>query len=369
MTQAERRELIEKESDISLDKIANHCIENADKNIENMIGATQVPLGIAGPIKINGDHAKGEFFIPIATTEAALVATINRGCKAITKSGGTEVFVLKDAMTRGPCFALPSAKKAKEFVEWVEKNFSKIAEVTQEGSRHLKVKKIQPWIVGRNVFLRFECETGDAMGMNMVTIGVAKACRYAQERFKSARWIATSGNMCTDKKPSAINMIQGRGKTVIAEVVLSEKVVKEILKTTPEKMIDTSFRKHWIGSGQAGAYGFNTHFANMVAGLYIATGQDPAQVVSGSIGFTVCEKEGNGVHVSVTMPSIDVGSVGGGTKLGTQRQALEILGCAGGGNAKKLAEIVCATVLAGEISSLAALGGHDLAKAHKERAR
>ena len=369
MAEAERREFIEKQAGVKLEKIGSHCVENAGKNIENMIGAAQVPLGIAGPLKVNGEHAKGSFYIPLATTEAALVATINRGCKAVTQADGAGIVILKDAMTRGPCFALPSAKKAKEFTEWVEKNFEEIRDVTQEGSRHLKVKKIRPWIVGRTVFLRFECETGDAMGMNMVTIGVANACRHMQEQFEGAKWIATSGNMCTDKKPAALNMIEGRGKTVIAEAVLSAGVIKDVLKTTPEKMIDTSFRKHWIGSGQAGSYGFNTHFANMIAAIYIATGQDPAQVVGGSMGFTVCEKEGDGVHISVTLPSLDVGSVGGGTKLGTQREALEILGCAGGGNAKKLAEIISAAVLAGEISSLAAISGHKLASAHKERAR
>ncbi len=373
----ERREWLEKKLDINMDSIGKHNLNEkraTQKNIENMIGSTELPLGVAGPVKIKGENVEGEFHVPLATTEGALVASVNRGMKAIRESGGCETAVLQDQMTRGPVFKAKSAKHGKKFVEWVEQNFSKIKKECEKDSRFLELKEINPWIIGKNVFLRFKCFTADAMGMNMVTIGVSNACKHIENNFESVKLVSTSGNMCIDKKPSALNLINGRGKRVIAEVVLDKETVKEVLKTVPEDITEVNKRKNWIGSAQAGSLGFNAHYANIVAALYIATGQDPAHVVSGSMGFTTCEKEGKKLRVSVTLPAVQVGAVGGGTTCSTQKKAMEMMGIKGGGdppgaNSKKLAEIIAASVLAGEISLLAALASKHLSQAHQKLGR
>ncbi|MCD6522251.1 MAG: hydroxymethylglutaryl-CoA reductase (NADPH) [Candidatus Diapherotrites archaeon] len=338
------------------------------KNVENMIGVAQVPMGVAGPVKIHGRYAKGMFYIPLATTEGALVASVSRGCKAINESGGADTFVLDNKMTRAPVFRADSIKKAHKFVEWVGKHFEEIKKETEKGSRFLKLRHIEPWVAGRNIFLRFECTTGDAMGMNMITIGAQQACDFIEKKTK-VRCISVSGNMCVDKKPAALNFITGRGKKVVAEVVLKKKAVKNTLKTTPEDMAELCYRKCLVGSAQAGALGFNLHVANILAAMYIATGQDPAHVVDGSQAITLAENGKKGLHVSVTLPCIEVGTVGGGTGLGTQHEALKILKCEGSGKALKLAEIIGAAVLAGEISLMGAEAAHHLAKAHRELGR
>ncbi len=373
-----RREAIEKITGTKLENIGYYSLDvkrSTARNIENMIGVAQVPMGIAGPLKVNGELAKGEFYIPLATTEGALVASVNRGCKALTLSGGANVLVLEDKITRGVLFKAPNALEAKKFVNWVMENEKRIIEKTKEKSRHLKIRRIRHWIVGGNVWLRFEGETGDAMGMNMITIASEHACSWIEENYPGKiTFLAASGNMCIDKKPSALNMITGRGKTVIAEAVIPRDIVERVLKTTPENMVDVAYRKNLIGSALAGSYGFNAHFANIIAAMYIALGQDVAHVVEGSHGFSLFEVQGKDLYASVTLPAVQVGTVGGGTGLGTQREALEILGVAGGGNppginARKLAEIVGATVLAGELSLIGALAARHLGKAHQELGR
>ncbi len=372
-----RRRIIEKLTGTKLDNIGHFSldVERATKrNIENMIGVAQLPMGIAGPLKVNGELAKGEFYIPLATTEGALVASINRGCKAISLSGGANVRVIDDKMTRAALFKVDSIEDAVGFRDWVIENFDKIVEKTKETSRHLRIREIRPWIVGKNVFLRFEGETGDAMGMNMITIAVEHACSWIEENYPNAKFVSASGNMCIDKKSSALNSLTGRGKTVVADIVLPREVVKSILKTEPEKMVEVAYRKNLVGSALAGSYGFNAHFANVIAAVYIATGQDAAHVVEGSQGFSLMEMQGDELHASVMIPALQVGTVGGGTGLGTQREALEILGVAGGGNppgtnAKKLAEIIGAAVLAGELSLIGALAARHLGKAHQELGR
>ncbi|MCD6414214.1 MAG: hydroxymethylglutaryl-CoA reductase (NADPH) [Candidatus Diapherotrites archaeon] len=367
----ERIKAVEKMSGAKLTHISHYSIdeeETVKKNIENMIGVTQVPLGVAGPLKVNGK----EYIIPLATTEGALVASVNRGCKTINLSGGAKATVVDNRMTRAPVFSCESASKAVEAAMWIDKSFDEIKKLMEEDP-FLKLLKVRSWVVGRNLYTRFECFTGDAMGMNMITIGVEKVCKYIEEN-TGAKWLATSGNMCIDKKPSALNMIEGRGRRVIAECVIPEKVVREVLKTTPDAMIEVNYRKNLVGSAQAGSYGFNAHFANIVAAMYIATGQDPAQVVSGSMGFTLIEKKGNDIHASVTVPCLKVATVGGGTQRETQSEALDIMGLRGGGkpagaNADKLAEVMASAILAGELSLVAALAAKHLGRAHSQLGR
>ena len=338
-------------------------------NIENLIGVAQVPMGVAGPVQVRGDFADGLYHLPLATTEGALVASVNRGCTAINKSDGAASFVIKDGMARAPVLKARNISHAKEALAFIEHNKAKLKEITESTSKFLKFREIQSWVVGRNLFLRFVFKTGDAMGMNMATIATDKAVKFLESE-TGLKHVALSGNVCVDKKSSALNLIQGRGKTVISEVVLTREVIKQVLKTSPEAMADIVYRKCLLGSALAASYGFNAQFANVIAAIFIATGQDAAHVVEGSQGFTTAELTDEGdLLFSVTIPSLQVGTVGGGTALGTQREALELIGVHGAGeppgsNALKFAEIVGAAVLAGEISLIGALGARHLAEAH-----
>ncbi len=367
-----RRKFVEKKTGVSLENTSNYSFDvdtATKKNIENMVGATHVPLGVAGPLVIDGDFAKGEFYIPLATTEGALVASVSRGCRAITNAGGAKVFAENKGMTRAPVFKVSGIEEGRKLVQWVEKNFSRIKNVAESTTRFGELKKIHPWICGKNVYLRFVFDTKDAMGMNMAVVACDKVVVELIEKETKVKCIALSGNMCVDKKPSFMNYVKGRGKRVHAEAVLKRNIIEKILKTTPEDLVEVNYRKSMVGSAMAGSLGFNAHFANMVAALYIATGQDPAHVVGGSMGMTTVELEGKDLYISVYMPNVNIGTVGGGTGLATQKEALEMLGVYGAGNtpgdnAMKLAEIVGATVLAGELSVLGALATGDLAKAH-----
>ena len=373
-----RRKYLEKKYNVSLSSIAHTIIDFEEvigRNIENPIGAAQIPIGVAGPLKIVGEHVKGEFYIPMATTEGALVASVSRGAKAVSLSGGAYSLVLRDGMTRAPLFKLPNVRKAKEFVEWVKEHFEDIKKVAESKTRHGKLISIDPFVAGNNVWLRFRYTTGDAMGMNMVTIATDAACRFIEENFQEAKLMALSGNMCSDKKPTYINVLLGRGKTVVSEAVLKKDVVKEVLKTDTDTMIEVNIRKNLLGTSFAGGIGQNAHAANIIAAIFIATGQDVAQVVESSITYTWMEETPEGdLYVSVTLPSLEVGTVGGGTWLPTQREALALLGVQGSGeetglNAIRFAEIVAATVLAGEINLIAAIASGVLARAHEKLGR
>ncbi len=372
-----RRAAVERLTGADLSNIGKYTIDierAVKRNIENMIGVAQVPLGVAGPVLIKGEYANGKYYLPLATTEGALVASVNRGCKAVTLSGGVKVRILDDKMTRAALFKTDGVEDAIELVNWINAHKEDIAKKAEETSHHLKIKSIETWVAGRNVWVRFSGETGDAMGMNMLTIATEHACSWIEDEFGKAEFIAASGNMCVDKKPNALDFITGRGKTVAAEAEIDRDVVERILKTTPERMADVAYRKNLLGSAMSGSYGFNAHFANIIAAMYIALGQDAAHVVEGSMGISMFEVKDGKLYVSVLIPAVQVGTVGGGTGLNTQREALSILGIHGGGepagaNAKKLAEIVGAAVLAGEVSLIGALAARHLGKAHKELGR
>ncbi len=349
-------------------------VEKATKrNIENMIGAVSVPLGVAGPLLIRGEYADGDFYVPLATTEGALVASVHRGCSVITACCGANARIFDDKMTRAPVFRATDVTGAHRLVEWVKENFMRLKEKA-EGTTHFgKLLSIEPYVAGRNVYLRFAYDTKDAMGMNMVTIATDAAVDLVQAE-NDAELVAISGNMCTDKKPAAINAVTGRGKTVSADVVLTKEIIREKLKTTPDKMAEVNYRKNLVGSARAGSLGFNAHAANIVAAIFIACGQDPAHVVEASNAMTLMELTDDGLYCSVTLPSLALGTVGGGTVIDAQHECLSMLGVAGAGdppgsNSKKFAEIVAAAVLAGEISLIGALAARHLAKAHAELGR
>ncbi len=322
---------------------------------------------------VAGEYAQGSFYLPLATTEGALVASVNRGCTAITQAGGAQVRILHDGMTRAPVFAADDIVHARQVADWVSAHRDELRAAAESTTSHGKMTDIVTYITGTSVFVRIEFDTKDAMGMNMVTIASAKVAELIAQG-TGARLIALSGNMCTDKKPAAINSIMGRGRSVVAGVALSHDFISGILKTDAKSLFEVNYRKNLVGSARAGSMGFNAHAANVVAAMFIACGQDAAHAIDGSTCITTVDLTDSGVYIAVTLPSLPVGTVGGGTGLETQQECLRILGVAGGGNppgahARKLAEIIGAGVLAGEISLLGALAAQHLARAHQKLGR
>lgn len=368
-----RRKSVERLTGAALSALGAYAIDAASaskRNIENMIGAVQVPVGIAGPLAVQGEYANGEFYVPLATTEGALVASVNRGCKAITSAGGASVRIFNDEMTRAPVFAVADVVEAQRVVAWIKEphNFAKLREATKETTKHGELVRVDPYVVADNVFLRCAFDTKDALGMNMVTIAADRLADVIVDEL-GIRLVAVSGNMCVDKKPAAINVIQGRGKNVVAETSILRNIIHDVLKTTPDCMTDVHYRKNMLGSAKAGSLGFNAQAANIVAAIFIATGQDPAHVVEASTAITSLSVRRDELRASVSMPSLPVGTVGGGTSIKTQQECLSIMDVSGGGeppgaHAKKFAEIVCCAVLAGELSLIAGLAARHLARAH-----
>uniref|UniRef100_A0A8C7P328 3-hydroxy-3-methylglutaryl coenzyme A reductase n=1 Tax=Oncorhynchus mykiss TaxID=8022 RepID=A0A8C7P328_ONCMY len=327
---------------------------------ENVIGYMPVPVGVAGPLLLDGK----QFHVPMATTEGCLVASTNRGCRAIALSGGCSSRVLADGMTRGPVVRMPSACRAVEVKTWLEttEGFRTIKDAFDHTSRFARLDKLLVGLAGRNLYIRFQSHTGDAMGMNMLSKGTEQAVSRLQQQFPELQVLAVSGNYCTDKKPSAMNWILGRGKSAVCEVTVPARVVREILKTSTTALVELNINKNLVGSAMAGSIGgFNAHAANIVAAIYIACGQDPAQTVGSSNCITLMEQvgpEGEDLYISCTMPSIELGTVGGGYVL--TRIALT----GPGDNARQLASVVCATVLAGELSLMSALAAGHLVQSH-----
>ncbi|KAK9164776.1 hypothetical protein Syun_005678 [Stephania yunnanensis] len=346
------------------DSILGQCCEMP-------VGFVQIPVGIAGPLLLDGR----EFLVPMATTEGCLVASTNRGCKAIHASGGATSVILKDGMTRAPVVRFGSAKRAAHLKFFMEdpENFETLSVLFNRSSRFARLQRIQCAIAGKNLYMRFSCSTGDAMGMNMVSKGVQNVLDFLQTDFPDMDVIGISGNFCSDKKPAAVNWIEGRGKSVVCEAVINEEVVKKVLKTTVPALVELNVLKNLTGSAMAGALGgFNAHASNIVSALYIATGQDPAQNVESSHCITMMEavNDGKDLHISVSMPSIEVGTVGGGTQLASQSACLNLLGVKGackdspGFNSRVLASVVAGAVLAGELSLMSALAAGQLVRSH-----
>jgi hydroxymethylglutaryl-CoA reductase (NADPH) len=371
-----RRAFIEEEAGVQLPKLGSFTMDPSvavTRNIENMVGAVQVPVGVAGPLKVRGEYADGSFYVPLATTEGALVASVNRGCGAITRAGGADVRILGNGMTRAPVFSARDILHAGEVKEFVDGNLEALASAAGETTSHGELTGAMAFVTGTTVHVRLAFDTKDAMGMNMVTIASERVADLIEER-TGAHLVALSGNLCTDKKPAAVNTILGRGKTVVAGVNLPAALVTEVFKTDPRTLSEVNYRKNLLGSARAGSLGFNAQAANVIAAIFIACGQDAAHVVEGSGAFTTVEQQEGGIYVAVTIPALQLGTVGGGTGLGTQQECLSILGVAGGGsppgaNAKKFAEITAAAVLAGELSLLGALGAGHLARAHRRLGR
>lgn len=338
---------------------------------ENVVGYLPLPLGIAGPILIDG----AEFFLPLATTEGVLVASTMRGCKAINGGGGVTTEILQDGMTRGPCVTFDSLSQAASAKRWLDSEDGQRAmkRAFESTSRFAKLSSIKTALAGTLLFIRFRATTGDAMGMNMISKGVERALQAMVEDYgyEDMTVVSVSGNYCTDKKASALNWIDGRGKSVVAEATVPAALVQKVLKTSVDDLVELNTSKNLIGSAMAGVVGgFNAHAANLVAAIFLATGQDPAQVVEGSNCMTLMANVDGNLQISVTMPSLEVGTIGGGTILEPQAAMLDMLGVKGphaespGQNAQQLARIVASGVLAGELSLCAALAAGHLVKSH-----
>ncbi|KAK8729133.1 hypothetical protein OTU49_008642 [Cherax quadricarinatus] len=337
---------------------------------ENVIGYVPIPVGVVGPLLMNGK----KYMVPMATTEGCLVASTNRGCRALVN--GVKSTVIRDGMTRAPSVRLPTAARATEVYTWTRnrENFAIIKEGFDSTSRFARLQELHVGIAGRLLYMRFVAQTGDAMGMNMVSKGTEAGLKTLKKYFPDLEVLSVSGNYCVDKKPSAINWIEGRGKSVVCEGIVPSKVVTSILKTTVAALVEANITKNLVGSSLAGSIGGNNaHAANIVAAVYIACGQDPAQVVGSSNCMTLMEawgEKGEDLHITVTMPSLEVGTVGGGTGLGPQSACLTMLGVKGahqenpGENACQLAKIIAGTVLAGELSLMSALAAGHLVKSH-----
>lgn len=377
-----RRKALENNLEINLLNIGKYDFDPKaeTQNCENMIGSVQIPLGIVGPLKIQSSKfsPRGEagkvqsYYIPLATTEGALVASVNRGCKAVTESDGAITASYNVGATRGPVFYTGSIRNEQRLYEWVEKNEQKIKRIAESTSRHLKFKKLIFRGLAEYAFIRFAFDTQDAMGMNMATIATEKIVEFI-EKETGISCISLAGNFDVDKKPAWINFIENRGHKVWAEATIKKSVIKEVLKSSSEKIFDVWLSKNMLGSVMSGSLGFNAHFANIVSAIFIATGQDPAHVVEASMGVSTARVTKNGdLYFSIYLPALMVGTVGGGTNLATQKEALSIMGIAGGNdgkNAQKLAEIIGGGVLAGELSLLASLAEGSLASAHMKLGR
>jgi hydroxymethylglutaryl-CoA reductase (NADPH) len=343
---------------------------------ENVIGYMPLPVGVAGPLVIDGQS----YFIPMATTEGVLVASTSRGCKAINSGGGAITVLTADGMTRGPCVTFETLERAGAAKLWLDSDAGQSAmkKAFNSTSRFARLQEMKTALAGTNLYIRFKTTTGDAMGMNMISKGVEHALHVmaTEEGFDDMSIVSLSGNYCIDKKAAAINWVDGRGKGVVAEAIIPADVVKSVLKSDVDSLVELNISKNLIGSAMAASVGgFNAHAANIVAALFIATGQDPAQVVESANCITIMKNLHGSLQISVSMPSLEVGTLGGGTILEPQSAMLDMLGVRGshpttpGENARRLARIIAAAVLAGELSLCSALAAGHLVKAHMQHNR
>lgn len=356
-----RREFLKEQTGAELTQTGEYTIDPGQLpgNIENFIGIVQMPVGVAGPLEINGEHANGRFYVPLATTEGTLVASYSRGMRVINECGGVKTTVVEQFMQRAPAFIFNDAREARDFGKWLDEHLAEVKAAAEETTSVGKLIHLEQWSVSKTRYVRFNYTTGDAAGQNMVGKATLAACEWIKANYPQNCEFLLSGNMDTDKKHSHLNMLHSRGKRVIAEVTLKCDVMKKLMKVDTWMMARSSVLAN-MGAMLAGASYNGPHSANGIASLFIATGQDEANVVESHAGLLSHELQPNGdLYLSVTLPSLIVATYGGGTGLPTQRECLELLGCYGKGKANKLAEIVAATVLAGDISlACAVITGH-----------
>lgn len=367
----QRQALLEQFSGAKLEHLPKYSFDpHLNKgNIEHFVGVAQIPIGIAGPLTIHGEAAQGDFLIPLATTEGTLVASYNRGIKIMNLSGGVTVTVTGDAMQRAPVFVFGNAREARDFVAWVNQNFETIKEQADATSSVAKLQDIDPYLSNKFAFLRFNYTTGDAAGQNMVGRATFAASSWIIDNYAGITNFYLESNFATDKKASWINIARTRGKRVTAEATVKRDVLIENMRVEPEKLF-YHYGVATIGGFMSGVNNNGLHSANGITAMFIATGQDVANVAESSAGIIYCEmtREGD-LYISLTIPSLIVATYGGGTGLATQAECLGILGCVGKGKVNKLAEIVAAVALSGEISLAAAISSSDWVSSHEKYGR
>ena len=370
---ATRQKFVEKYADTELDHVKKYSFDPhaLTGNCEHFTGVAQIPMGIAGPIKVNGEYAQGEFLIPMATTEGTLVASYNRGIKLLNQSGGIKATVVEDQMQRAPVFVFEDARAARNFVTWIKNNFDRIANEAEGTTRVGRLKSIDPYLSSKFTYLRFNYFTGDAAGQNMVGRATFAACSWIIDNYKGPRItnFYLESNLATDKKASQVNVMHTRGKRVTAECTIPREVLMQNMRVEPEQL-QYHYQVANIGAILSGANNNGLHSANAITAIFIATGQDVANVSESSAGIFYCEltKEKD-LYVSITIPSLIVATYGGGTGLATQRECLEILDCYGKDKVLKFAEIVAAVVLAGELSLASAISSSDWVSSHEQYGR
>jgi len=369
---AARRATARAETGVELTHVGGFSFDPAalPGNIENFIGVTQVPLGLAGPMRLNGEHAQGEFYVPMATSEGTLVASYSRGMRLTREAGGITTTVIDDAMQRAPLFVFRDARAARDFGHWVEANFPQIKAVAEETTTSGKLRDIEQYALGKMRWLRFNYTTGDAAGQNMVSKATRHACQWMLDQgLTGLEHFTLAAQFDTDKKHSQVNNLHTRGKRVVAEITLPAALITDVMHTTAAALHKQRQFSN-MGTLLSGSINNGAHFANGITALFIACGQDVANVAESSAGFVYGELKDNGdYYFSVTIPSLIVATYGGGTGLPTQRECLELLGCYGQGKVYKLAEIVAATVLCGELSLSAAIVSDQWVSSHDKFGR
>ncbi len=361
-----RRVFAQERTGADLHHVASYSFDPAmlPGNVENFIGVAQVPIGLAGPLLVDGEHAKGEFYVPLATAEGTLVASYNRGMRLLREAGGVTTTVVDDAMQRAPAFLFASAREARDFSGWLREHFDEIKRIAETTTRSGRLRNIEQYSASRMLFTRFNYTTGDAAGQNLTGKATFAACEWIKANHPPLEHYFLESNFATDKKSSQVNMLNTRGKRVVAEATVPRELLREIMHAD----LDLLWRARLVsnlGGFMSGVNNNGAHSANGITAMFIATGQDVANVSESSAAFNYSEITSDGdLYVSITIPSLIVATYGGGTGLATQRECLELLGCYGAGKVHKLAEIVAATVLCGELSLGAAIVAEEWVKAH-----
>ena len=329
-----RREFLAEHTGATLEHVGSFSFDAAvtEGNIEHFTGVAQVPIGIAGPLLVNGEHAQGEFYVPLATAEGTLVASYNRGMKLLYEAGGVTTTILDDRMQRAPAFLFPSAREARAFGVWIDEHFDEIREAAEATTRSGRLQDIEQYSASRILYTRFNYTTGDAAGQNLTGKATAAACAWIMQAYDGIEHFFLESNFATDKKSSQVNMLHTRGKRVVAEATIPDELFRSVMNSSSELM----FRARQVsnlGGFMSGVNNNGAHSANGITAMFIATGQDVANVAESSAAFVHAELRPDGdYYYSVTIPSLIVATYGGGTGLPTQRECLELLGCHGAGN-------------------------------------
>jgi hydroxymethylglutaryl-CoA reductase (NADPH) len=366
-----RAEFVQAQTGVELDHVSRYSFDPhlTQGNVEHFLGAAQVPIGLAGPLLVNGEHAQGEFYVPMATSEGTLVASYNRGMRLLREAGGVTVTVVQDHMQRAPAFIFENARQARDFGQWLGEHFDEIKAVAETTTSTGRLIEIEQYHAARLLYTRFNYTTGDAAGQNLTGKATQAAAHWIVANYPGIEHYVLEGSMATDKKASHINMLRTRGKRVIAEATIPNEVIQRLTRAST----DLLFRARMIsqlGGMMAGVNNNGAHSANGITAVFIATGQDVANVAESSTAYVYAENRANGdYYYSITIPSLIVATYGGGTGLPTQRECLEMLGCYGTGKVRKLAEIIAATVLCGELSLGAAVVAEEWVDAHDTHGR